>query len=119
MFGTGALTDSSRDDNSRDTSSVNTPKFHSSHSSTPQQCQTPNPQDIKREYKEEPQPSQETNQFYTQVDDFPRLVDQIKGPIAQNLLDNVVNFNGLISKLLQITFKAIMFSDSNEISSLV
>jgi hypothetical protein len=62
---------------------------------------------------------QNENQLYTQVDDFPRLVEQISGNIAQNLLFKVVNFNGLISKLLQIIYKAVMFCDSPEVSSLV
>lgn len=56
------------------------------------------------------------DQLYTQVDDFPRLVEQINGPIAQNLIDKVINFNGLIAKLLQIIYKAVMFCDSPEVS---
>ena len=58
-------------------------------------------------------------QLYTQVDDFPRLVEQISGSIAQNLLFKIVNFNGLTSKILSIIYKAVMFCDSPEVSSLV
>jgi hypothetical protein len=43
----------------------------------------------------------------------------MNGSMAQNLLDKVVNFNGLISKLLNIIYKAVMFCDSPEVSSLV
>jgi hypothetical protein len=46
-------------------------------------------------------------------------VEQINGPIAQNILEKVVNFNGLIAKLLNIIYKAVMFCDSPEVSSLV
>ena len=38
---------------------------------------------------------------YTQVDDFPRLVEQMKqNGIAQLLLDQVIDFSELMRKLL-------------------
>jgi hypothetical protein len=65
------------------------------------------------------QNNNKNNDLYTQVDDFPRLVEQMSNGIAANLLENVINFNGLISKLLYIIYKAVMFSDSSDVSQLV
>ncbi|CDW85633.1 ubiquitin carboxyl-terminal hydrolase family protein [Stylonychia lemnae] len=133
----GSVKDFSINDGlSRDNSSVNTPKFHSNHSSnnTTPQCNTP----IEPQNEKNPQInksvdtnkfdiySQQTftkpnndNQLYIQVDDFPRLVDQMSNGIAKNLLEKVINFNDLISKLLYLIHKSTQFSDSNEASSLV
>ncbi len=46
---------------------------------------------------------------YTQVDDFPRLVDQMKSSgIAQMFLDQVIDFSELMRKLLQVIYTAVM-----------
>lgn len=39
--------------------------------------------------------------------------------LAQNILDKIVNFNELISKLLNIIYKSVMFCDSADASQLV
>lgn len=43
----------------------------------------------------------------------------MQGEIAQSMLEGVVNFNELISKLLNIIYKAVMFCDSTDVSQLV
>ena len=49
---------------------------------------------------------------YTQVDDFPRLVEQMKqSGIAEMLLDQVIDFNALMRKLLQIIYAAVVYQD--------
>lgn len=34
--------------------------------------------------------------LYTQIDDFPKLVQQMNGKLAEELLEKVINFNELI-----------------------
>ena len=49
---------------------------------------------------------------YTQVDDFPRLVEQMKqNGIAQLLLDQVIDFSELMRKLLQIIYTAVIYQE--------
>lgn len=49
---------------------------------------------------------------YTQVDDFPRLVEQMKSNgIAQLLLDQVIDFQGLMRKLLHIIYTAVIHQE--------
>lgn len=49
---------------------------------------------------------------YTQVDDFPRLVEQMKqSGIAQTLLDQVIDFSELMRKLLQIIYAAVIYQE--------
>lgn len=52
-------------------------------------------------------------QVGAQVDDFPRLIEQMRQKaIAANLLENVVDFASLIQKLLVITHTALcVFKD--------
>mmetsp|Transcript_22808 Transcript_22808/g.22029 ORF Transcript_22808/g.22029 Transcript_22808/m.22029 type:complete len:133 (-) Transcript_22808:1665-2063(-) len=39
--------------------------------------------------------------------------------LVGNLLENVINFNELIQKLLHIIYKAVMFCDSQDVSHLI
>ena len=49
---------------------------------------------------------------YTQVDDFPKLVEQMKqNGIAQQLLDNVIDFSELMRKLLQIIYTSVLYQE--------
>jgi len=43
----------------------------------------------------------------------------MQGELAKNLLEGVVNFNGLTSKLLHIIYRAVMFCDSPDVSQIV
>ena len=44
------------------------------------------------------------------MDDFPRLVEQIKqNGLAQMLLDQVIDFSELMRKLLQIIYSAVIY----------
>ena len=45
---------------------------------------------------------------YTQVDDFPRLIEQMKGTLATQILDGVIDFTALMRKLMQIVFAAVI-----------
>jgi len=91
---------------SRGNSSANTPKFQSldgSSEPTPQ-CQTPQePKDnnaLMHTFQGWHSDSQGrgveaegSKNIYTQVDDFPKLVEQMNGELAARLLHQVVNFN--------------------------
>lgn len=71
-------------------------------------------------YQKSDEKSKEGGNNFTQVDDFPRLVDQMRdGGLATMLIYDVVNFNELIRKLLQIVYSTVMFWESLDLSELV
>lgn len=57
------------------------------------------------------QEKQEKNaNTFTQVDDFPRLVEQMKSTnIATFLIEKVVDFTALVRKLLAIIHSAVVY----------
>jgi hypothetical protein len=108
-------------------SSVNTPKFANSFASNPQvteqdgSSQKVNEENavmnmVKGDPERPPQGGHGAQPLVAQVDDFPKLIEQMRQKaIAVNLLDNVVDFASLIQKLLVITHTALcVFRDTKD-----
>lgn len=90
------------------TSSAATAKFGGSHSG-PVSSNT----SIKENNQ---QPDEKVRPTLTQVDDFPRLVEQMKhGSLAVLLLEQVIDFTVLTRKLLQIVYSVVMFWSRNDV----
>ena len=85
-------------------SSVNTPKFANSFVSNPGQ-----------ESQEPPSETKQTMNLNSLVDDFQKLIEQMRQKsIGKDLLEKVIDFSCLIKKLLQVTLTAVCISKHDE-----